>query len=854
MSEESAEAMPWRFEPEVFSSTKPLLSLTILGNVASVNVNRIKDILSGTFAVLDSLWPSVDSDEASSLSTVMSAPAQSPTNLPISARWIEMFLTQRVAVHVLVCGLPRGDSQDEYVVSELLKYSLAKGSHLFALFVPELEQDLKTGIELDAVRRNRLLEARRDNLAVFFALTFTDCANLLPKLSSLHQAAEKYYKDQIKRYRTKLSMALSTGVQDGSLSLFTSIRYQFKVGFMQLFLQDMSAAIKTFHSAYLQVIEYCRKLEKSEQLPIFQSLRWACDVMVYKIVWILAARGETRAATDYLVGHMAWFAPSFGELELGLAELHGWKAKLYDSKARIFSVLPQDKGEHRHAAYYCYLASKSLMSFYKSKLVDASTRLRAGHQILDWLGAAYDRYREDGLQRKTMHIGRLIATQYLAMENHEQALATLTRLRLAFHAKGWPSLLCNILQDLIFLVSDESNCLPDPKREIEYYWEYANADPSLILEDFDSNLCKLALKLSEESIVLDSSTLLSTNLLKCAVKFSRTEATVGKDQVFLVLIICNMSPLLLNLASVIIRFTDQSVPDIVTMPKQDVLPGSFLQLSKVFIPPNHGLVEIESVTIDLADLPLRFFFPSFTLSTVESDEQSTWHAVCINWEFLRELTEYSAERLSIRILPVLPKVGVSAKPLLPLIPGNICPLEIIIENLGESEIEGTLQFSGPVNDIVVVNFESGSIVSTLNDYLLKVVISSNSSITEIVHVLRQTADDIMLHLDCLSSFTLHALEAAPNYLSPDAISLANDFVFSFSQPFLVEVELLTEPTIRALDGNVAFAGHDRFALIKYIARIRVTNSMLYDVILEDVFLTAEVLKGAVVGFESNLRF
>lgn len=843
---EQVERMAWHFEPEIFSPTKPLVSLSILGRIAGGNVHRITDILSGSYSVIERCpSPIVDDETSSSLSTVTSAaPPQSPRNVDVSAEWLRLYQTRRAAAHVVLCGLTRDDSRDACLVAELETFALTKGTSVFALFVPEWEEDLQLGIELAPERRSRLLEARRDHFSVYFALTPTDCANLLPKLSSLHQATERYYRDQVKRYRTKLSSPSSPPssiMSEGKVPLFAAVRYHFKVGFMQLFLQDMSATIKTFHTAYLQVIEYCRKLESAEQALLLRSLRWTCDVMVYKIVWILAARGDKKAATEYLAGHIAWFSPSFGEDELETADANTWKAKLYDSMARILSILPHDKADHQHAGYYCYLAAKCLMAFFRTGGLEMGMRPVVGNQVLEWLGIAYDKYREDGLRRMTMHIGRLIATQYLAMDNHEQALVTLTRLRMAFTAEGWPSLLGDVLRDLMYLASEASNCLPDPRKEIEYYWQFANANPPAVLDDFDAKIGQLALKIQDEPMVLDASSLLSTNLLKCAARFSRGEAIVTKDDVRVEVLVCNMSPLLMSIASVIVRFTDcQSVADMIMTSEDDVLPGSFLSLQGTFLPPGHGPVEIESVTIDLADLPLRFFFPSFVLSTHESSEADAWHHACLNRAYLKQLKVFSNALLSLQVHPVQPEVQVSVRNMLPLVAANACPLEIVVKNDTDHHVECTLRFSGPVTDVSVVDPRSETIISVLCEYLLRLEVPPKGQVAETIFIKKPTAADITLHLDCHSSFTLQALEEAPNYLSPEALSLAHDCVIPSSMPFVVAAILETEPTERALTPSHApVGGRRRCALIKYAAHLQVTNNLSHAIHIDDIHLTIE---------------
>jgi hypothetical protein len=190
---------------------------------------------------------------------------------------------------------------------------------------------------------------------------------------------------------------------------------------MELFMREHSSALKNFNTAYSLVIEYCRsKLHRPEDITAFlNGVRWVCDVIAFKISWILVSKDDKEEADEYMAGHVAWFAQSHSTQ----AELCRWKCKIYSAMSKLLAAaaqtsVNQSENDQRHVGYYDYLAAKHGIAL--EQLYQQSPRPFV-ERILSILRTAYDAYQKRGSNRMNIQIGRLIASQYLRIGEYEQA-------------------------------------------------------------------------------------------------------------------------------------------------------------------------------------------------------------------------------------------------------------------------------------------------------------------------------------------------------------------------------------------------------------------------------------------------
>jgi hypothetical protein len=364
------------------------------------------------------------------------------------------------------------------------------------------------------------------------------------------------------------------------------------------------------------------------------------------------------------------------------------------------------------------------------------------------------------------------------------------------------------------------DALRDAKLELECYWEYACLFPERVLDDFDERIIKLCGKL-KEAMVLDMSTI-SCSFIQCAARLRdvATSVIVGSD-IPIRILICNMSSLVLVVGGITVRFVNNELTDLVTRPGFDILPGMEVEFTEFAQATQQGPMAIESVTIDLADLPLRLFFPVSSLALNDSMGRASWDSVTTHWSFLNKLEPFTEFAFSTLITPIMPIVGISAWSGSPLISTHPCHLQVSLDNTTAYALQVTLHFSGTIHDLFVV--QVGSATTRLVDYTMIVEcppLAVTLSTVEIVHSGKTFGGDIVLRIEGHSIFTPEEVTILhPHLLSREGTTVATDVSMPLVVPFQISQELTPFPTEAALVPSLSVGRRD---LVRYAAFITVT--------------------------------
>ena len=229
---------------------------------------------------------------------------------------------------------------------------------------------------------------------------------------------DRYYKECIKRYRKRM-YALEEGPE--RVPIYASLRYQFKIAYMELLLGDRNGALRTFNDGYSEVVEHYRRLDRSEdQIAFLDSVKWMCDVIALKIVSILLTKNEKYDADEYFSGHICWLTAAHGSQ----VELLRWKVTLYDAMSKLLmetvSISPSFAkwyGDQRHAGYYLLQAARNAITL-QSIIPSGMASLEDTQKTIWYLDQALSEYsRSNHSQGHIIQIHRLRVSQYLSSQN-----------------------------------------------------------------------------------------------------------------------------------------------------------------------------------------------------------------------------------------------------------------------------------------------------------------------------------------------------------------------------------------------------------------------------------------------------
>ncbi|PJF19534.1 hypothetical protein PSACC_00659 [Paramicrosporidium saccamoebae] len=757
------------YEPEIFAEIKPVVAVTLLGEPNKL-VEATKNRLAETNTIYDYQSGSMGTLSSSGTSQVV-----------LSAEWLRQYLFSQPAMLVVFWTQSAIDVDIEAALRRISE-ECSQQDRLVVVCHRSDQRDVI--IRVSQVSSNSVIVLENDS----------HIAQLQLIVSS---NTDRFYKEEIK----KLRKGLSAKVDD---PVFGMLRTFFKIAYMELFMKDYTAALKSLNTAYSYAVDHYQKLVGSEECAVYlRSVRWTCDAIAFRLAWLLIARGDS--VEEYISGHINWFAASH-QSEL---EFCRWKCKIYDAVGKLLRSANKIKGHH-HAGYYSYLAAKNAMVL--EKLSDIPLDFQYVEGILELLIASYDDYRQSGFNRMTMMVGRLIASQYMLLQNYEQAFQTLSKLRKTFRGEGWRVILGDILLELLNICKNHLN---DPKTELECYWEYSTLYPERVMDDFDNCLVDLVHKIGVESSVIDMS-MAATSFIKLAARFEGGTSVVGGN-VKVRMMLCNMSPLVLSPSAITVRFTNYSIPDlVVSLGNDDVLPGTISELEGNLTPVIYGPLSIESATVDLIDLPIRLFFPASSLSLNDSTAEASWSNVTTNWAFVKKLESFTEYSLSSMITPIRPTINCTIWQTMSMIVGEICPLEISLDNQHPYPVTCTLRFSGNIHN-VLIHAEGDS---RLSEYVLSVECVPNTVTLSTIYVSRDIADAFALRVDCHSTFSETATIAG--LFSLEGVAQAIDLPVPVVHPFEAIVELAPMPTQSALDS--AQAGK-RLDLVRYLAYISVKGNL-----------------------------
>lgn len=436
--------------PTALANVRPVLALTPVGGTKSEDalrelMGRLQEVLAKNYQLVPyetGQDPSTDSGNTA---------AHGSASTIIGEGWLRKYLYGLPAMILVLAPLPdvRDGEMDMNglagAINSLQHQSHERGQRLVVILHPVTMDNINMSVIQE--RRDRLARSTRLPASCIFVSSGNDTSG--PPFASIVQYVGQqyghFYRERLKKYRRKQQQHQQTTGSNDSLvgsGAHLSLRYQFKAGLMELFLGEPESALKSFNSAYASVIQHCRRIPAGGDDGAFLStVRWICDVIALKIVWILMSRGDRRDADEYFAGHMAWFAGSHALFD-GQA-LVTWKCQLYESMSHLVqaatsptareetsptgkearSLALEGSSDGRSAAYYAYLAAKNAIGL-QTLLPNQEQRLSlATDKVLPLLALAYDQYHRQSGQHHNMslQLGRLISSQYLLLGDLDEA-------------------------------------------------------------------------------------------------------------------------------------------------------------------------------------------------------------------------------------------------------------------------------------------------------------------------------------------------------------------------------------------------------------------------------------------------
>lgn len=281
------------------------------------------------------------------------------------------------------------------------------------------------------------------------------------------------------------------------------------------------------------------------------------------------------------------------------------------------------------------------------------------------------------------------------------------------------------MADILLELLNVAERTEDYRLAIECYWEYAALQAIHVMGDFDTRLTHLCQRLlasspSTDRLVLDMSRI-RPGFVSLAARLHQPviggggggsrKATVDRP-VSVTIIFSNMTPLIMNVARLTMHLllSDENLDkDQVIIPESnDVLPGAMVEFKHSFHLPRCGTLVLDSIAIDLADLPLRLHWHSNSLCTIDAHSRETlalgdWDDLIANSRFWRalEMGPFLEENHRLSVSPLLPTVEMEVRQSRPLIQGgHPCPLLLNIHNPQTYPVEVRLHFNpGSVHDL-----------------------------------------------------------------------------------------------------------------------------------------------------------
>lgn len=437
----------------------------------------------------------------------------------------------------------------------------------------------------------------------------------------------------------------------------------------------------------------------------------------------------------------------------------------------------------------------------------------------------------------------------------------------------------------------------DYRLAIECYWEYAALQAIRVMEDFDTRLAHLCQRLlasspSTDRLVLDMSRIrpgfvsLAARLYQPAFGSgeggAKKEVTVDRP-VSITIIFSNMTPLIMNVARLTMHLllSDGGLDkeQVIIPESNDVLPGAMSEFNHSFHLPRYGTLVLDSIAIDLADLPLRLHWHSNSLCTVDAHSRESlalggWDELTANGRFWRalEMGPFLEENHRLTVSPLLPTVEMTVRQSRPLIQGgHPCPLLLSIHNPQAYPVEMRIHFNpGPAYDLTAEEEEGGKSGETNDEHQLKgsqetesmISVTAGAStkglppkghtrLSDLTMVLncapgeRLTRTILIRHMhrrgglvlrtDCHSIF---AEAETRSLLSSETVHTFCDLPLEQVEPLTIVSESVPGPTTYAIrstpDGDAEAQGRSEMsALIKYRIFVQLTCHLEGGIVLRE---------------------
>ncbi len=466
--------------------------------------------------------------------------------------------------------------------------------------------------------------------------------------SGLYREATRRYRRQAAQYASQLAGHTQghplTAAQVEAASLAIQSVHA-KIGVMHMFSGDWKAALKDFATAYGAIARCVEALpeESDERLALMGRIRWVCDFIAYKVIWMLTRElGNFSDADDYLRGHISWFVPALtpreGQPRVGDL-LCRWKYTWYSAMASLFSTQPSpgrhppsprgqpaDGSSCRHTGYYAFLAARSAIA------MDEGGGQPSALEIVNLLMVAYDAYCVTGMKRMVLYIGHLIAGQYVAIASDGQAREALERLLRGQRPEGWRAIQRALLEALQG-ISERIGSVP---MQMSVLWEVTTL---LLLEEGSSPRDAALCKAFPGRLAALSAALLCGGggagasqppqavvpisvwrgpsmgcMVECAISFAKSQAVVTEGLVVRILVANLMPHMAAAIAAIRVTFCggDHVAKglDVDCTGLSAVASGSFVILEEALSARTYGVLLVEHVEITFRDIAVQLNFAS----------------------------------------------------------------------------------------------------------------------------------------------------------------------------------------------------------------------------------------------------
>ena len=402
------------------------------------------------------------------------------------------------------------------------------------------------------------------------------------------------------------------------------------------------------------------------------------------------------------------------------------------------------------------------------------------------------------------------------------AVRILLMLRTTYRDDVWAVMRGDFLLELLNVCKVQGDC----GLAVQCYWEYATLFPEKVMEEFDTRLAEYC-ETCDAPIIIDMSWC-KPGFVACAARFG--SASISADEeVELIILFSNMTPLVLSIAGTCVQFVGEQAAAVHIPRIFDILPGTLDEIKSTTRPQTSGRLSIQSITFDMADLPLRLYFPSQVLFSGGVDNTlASFSDITVNWKFMKKLDAFLLDIHSVMCNSLEAKVDLKVKTPLPFIAGHPYPMKLLVRNAQKHMVQVKVTFScshviqAIVDEQPMQRLSETTLIMELQpDGFDERTIIIQGLFKDTLH----SSKGLVIRIDAQSNFTREELLSAPKLLADETSHSFINLSAEMIDPFSVEVEYVPWPSDAAIadypDQGSSRGPEMHKALLKYHAYVQV---------------------------------